>query len=62
MKRISFIQTVEEDLYQDFKSKYYTFIKAMYSKLSEISQNIDTSNTQKGTQRIQHNLSDNEVK
>ena len=32
MKRISLIKTAEEDLYQDFKSKYYTFIKVMYSK------------------------------
>ena len=46
----------------DFKSKYYTFIKAMYLNLSEISQDIDTLNTQEGTQRIWHNLSDNEVK
>ena len=52
MKRISFIKTAEEELYQDFKSKCYTFIKAMYSKLSEISQDIDTLNTQEGTQRI----------
>ena len=62
MKRISFIKTAEEDLCQDFKSKCYTFIKAMYSKLSEISQDIDTLNTQEDTQRIWHNLSDNEVK
>ena len=45
MKRISFIKTAEEDLCQDFKSKCYMFIKAMYSKSSEISQDIDTSNT-----------------
>ena len=37
MKRISLIKTTEEDLCQDFKSKCYTFIKVMYSKLSEIS-------------------------
>ena len=35
------------------------FIKA---KSPEISQDIDTSNTQEGTQGIWHNLSDNEVK
>ena len=34
----------------------------MYSKSLEISQDIDTSNTQEGTQKIWHNLSDNEVK
>ena len=34
----------------------------MCSKSPEISQDIDTSNTQEGTQRIWHNLSDNEVK
>ena len=34
----------------------------MYSKSPEISQDIDTSNTQEGTQGIWHNLSDNEVK
>ena len=34
----------------------------MYSKPPEISQDIDTSNTQEGTQGIWHNLSDNEVK
>ena len=52
MKRILSIQTAEEELYQDFKSKCHTFIKAMYSKSSEISQDIDTSNTQEDTQRI----------
>ena len=52
MKRISLIQTAEEDLCQDFKSKCYTFIKAMYLKLSEISQDINTLNTQEDTQRI----------
>ena len=62
MKRISPIQTAEEELCQDFKSKCHTFIKAMYSKLPEISQDIDTLNTQEGTQGIWHNLSDNEVK
>ena len=62
MKRISFIKTAEEDLCQDFKSKYYTFIKAMYLKSLEISQDIDILNTQEGTQRIWHNLLDNEVK
>ena len=34
----------------------------MYLKPPEISQDIDISNTQEGTQRIWHNLSDNEVK
>ena len=62
MKRISLIQTAEGELCQDFKSKCHTFIKAMYSKPSEISQDINTSNTQEGTQGIWHNLSDNEVK
>ena len=62
MKRILLIQTAEEDLCQDFKSKCHTFIKAIYSKPPEISQDINTSNTQEGTQRIWHNLSDNEVK
>ena len=52
MKRISPIQTAEEELCQDFKSKCHTFIKAMYPKPPEISQDIDTSNTQEGTQRI----------
>ena len=52
MKRISLIKTAEEDLCQDFKSKCYTFIKAMYLKSLEISQDIDTLNTQEGTQRI----------
>ena len=52
MKRISSIQTAEEDLCQDFKSKCHTFIKAMYSKPPEISQDINTSNTQEGTQGI----------
>ena len=52
MKRISLIQTAEEDLCQDFKSKCHTFIKAMYSKPPEISQDIDTLNTQEGTQGI----------
>ena len=62
MKRISLIKTAERELCQDFKSKCHTFIKVMYLKPSEISQDIDTLNTQEGTQRIQHNLSDNEVK
>ena len=52
MKRISFIKITEEDLCQDFKSKCHTFIKVIYSKLLEISQDINTLNTQEGTQRI----------
>ena len=51
MKRISLIKTAEEDLCQDFKSKYYTFLKAMYLKLLKISQDIDTLNTQDVTVR-----------
>ena len=62
MKRIPPIKTAERELCQDFKSKCHTFIKAMYPKPPEISQDIDTSNTQEGTQGIWHNLSDNEVK
>ena len=62
MKRIPPIKTAEDELCQDFKSKCHMFIKAMYSKPPEISQDIDTSNTQEGTQGIWHNLSDNEVK
>ena len=52
MKRIPPIKTAEGELCQDFKSKCHTFIKAMYSKPSEISQDIDTLNTQEDTQRI----------
>ena len=62
MKRISLIKTAEEDLCQDFKSKCYTFVKAMYLKSSEISQDINTLNTQEGTQRTWYNLLDNKVK
>ena len=62
MERIPSIKTAEGELCQDFKSKCHTFIKAMYLKPPEISQDIDTSNTQEGTQGIWHNLSDNEVK
>ena len=50
MKRIPSIKTAEGKLCQDFKSKCHTFIKAMYSKSPEISQDIDISNTQEGTQ------------
>ena len=60
MEKIPPIQDSDGKLCQNFNDKCYTFIKAMYPKPPEISQDIDISNTQEEAQW--NSLTNNEVK